>query len=649
MFNMEDNLFSNPSLWSDNALNLAHKRYLFDTGLRINEWFEKVAQHICRNYSNGDKEHFQKLYTALLKSKAFLPTSAALANSLKEKGAFAGCIVLPLPSSIEEIFDSALAKIMRMLLLGIGVGLDLSHLAPRLFLSDGRASLGPVQSLLSIAQAVERPALYAGLKRAAFMATLFAQHPDIFEFIALKKHQNLANVNISVSVDAAFNRAIEQGALLPIMWRDEFSTRLLTTEHLIEMKRCADRRSVDAPDLEIRGNQVFSKSVHEVVGRVLDKILYLDAERLLQFIADSAHSCGDPGLINLDAINLANPTHPSHSRENRLGVGIIKTTTPCGEQPLLPYEVCHLGSFNLSAFIKNQQFQEERFSQTIHLALRFMDDLISVGDNGLNEANELSLANRKIGLGVMGFADALAELEIPYDSPEALTFAHHVGNILKSSARKASELLAQERGSYLNFPFSKYQEEIPRRHATLTTIAPTGHIATLADCSFGIEPYYLIEFQRNAAGNKIHRCSVLENKLKTLGYSLKQWISDTRDNNPMYHFEGSIAELLDEPFSDIDKNRYVQKLKGVFKTSHEISYKDHLNMIMVWQKYIDNGISKTINLPKSASPHDVLDIFRTALKFNLKGITIFRDDSLLHQALSKPLTCVECPDSRGRL
>lgn len=634
---------ANARPWSKNALNLAQKRFLFKSGLQIDEWFDEVARYVCSGYSGADKEHYRSLYSRLLQSKSFLPTSAALANTIHKKGAFAGCIVLPLPLTIEEIFTQSLPEIMHMLLAGIGVGFDFSHFYPRLLSIRGQASLGPVETLLSIAQAVERPAIYAGVKRSAFMATLFVQHPDIFEFICMKNRFKVENVNISVTFNTAFKKAITERGYLPLFWKNDNNNTMLTTAHLRKMKLSCERRNVNEPDLEIRNhNKIYSRSVNGYVGRLIGTNIFIDSNVLLEFISVNAHACGDPGLINLDIINQDNPTHSRYSSRAHSGVGTITTTTPCGEQPLLPYEVCHLGSFNLMAFVENQQFNFALFSHTATIALRFMDDLISLSDNGLEKSNRVSMRNRKIGMGIMGLADVLGELDIPYDSEMALDFCNTIGALLQSSLRTASQILAHERGVYPNHPHSKHAHDQAQRHATLTTIAPTGHIATLADCSFGIEPYYLIEFNRHAAGMQTHSCSIVQRKLSRINYDLQQWIFDTKKRNSSYVFDGSLKGLCEEIFVDSEKNAFLKKIKSVFKTAHEINYIDHLKMVQAWQKHIDNGISKTINLPQSASISDVVEIFKKSLEFNLKGITIFRDNSLDYQPLSKPTSCIDC-------
>ncbi|MCA9508868.1 MAG: hypothetical protein KC505_10650 [Myxococcales bacterium] len=643
LYENDSYVFSKPPSWSKNALNLAKKRFLFKSEFAIDDWFYNVAKCVCSHYAEPEREYYTRKYTQLLQSRIFLPTSSALANTIYKNGIFAGCMVFPLPTNLEEIFNSALPKIMKMLLLGVGVGLDLSHFPPRSLPINSQASLGPIQTLITLAQAVESPATYQGIKRAAFMATLFAQHPDIFEFISMKRHRRIENINISLTFDTALKKSLEVNGYLPLFWQNEGSAEIFSLEHLDKMKLCADCRSVQKPDLELRNkNKIYSNSVGDFVGKLIGNKIYINTQILLDFVSDTAHACGDPGLINLDAINQDNPTHPRYSDIKQIGIGSIKSTTPCGEQPLLPYEVCHLGSFNLKAFIIDQKFNKKLFSDTIKLALRLMDDLICSSNHGLDEINRVSVANRKVGLGVMGLADALAELEIPYDSDEALKFCEEVSFLLQSNLEIASEILADERGVYPNFKFSRHANSRPRRHATLSTIAPTGHIATLADCSFGIEPYYLIEFDRNAAGVQSCTCSVLEAKLQKINYSLAQWIADTKNRNPYYEFDGSLKMLSENIFSKEEKNHYLKRLKSVFKTAHEIDYASHLNMVSVWQKHVENGISKTINLSRYSTREDVKNIFSYFINQNLKGITVFRDRSLKRQALYKTKSCINC-------
>lgn len=629
--------------WSPDAIDLINKRYLPGKTLSIQEWLSKVCSHICKHYPPQEKEQWLNKYYRMLSSRRFLPTSAALHNSLKGKGSLAGCIVLPLHKKSPDVIQKSMPEIAEVLFSGIGVGIDLSVLPPRHSVDEetGRANPGPCELLVAITTALESPVAYGGFKRSAFMAALHVQHPDTFEFIALKNLKKLPNVNISISFDDPFSHALSKGELLPILWEEVPFTK----KHLIQMKKQANARHLPDPDLYLKGNgELFSRAMDGAVGRSEGENLFFDPQKILAFAAECAHRTGDPGLINLSAINCDNPTHPRYTSLEHKGRGAIHVTTPCGEQPLLPYEVCHLGSINLAIFAENSAFDFSSYQETVRTAVRFMDDLIDAGDNGLAEANSMSRANRKIGLGIMGLADALAELELPYDSDDALCFVDEIGRILFETAREESRLLAKERGPFPAWRVSKYAANLEpeRRHATLTTIAPTGHIATLAGCSTAIEPYFLISYGRNAAGIRQESSRVLSKKLKSLGYSLQEWIKDTQKENPLYKFDGTLAGLSCAPTPCEERNLCLGKLKKVFKTAHEISPSAHLAVVTKLQKYIENGISKTINLPHEAKVEDVRSIFLESIKNNLKGMTVFRDRCLQAQALFQIASCPSC-------
>jgi ribonucleoside-diphosphate reductase alpha chain len=273
-----------------------------------------------------------------------------------------------------------------------------------------------------------------------------------------------------------------------------------------------------------------------------------------------------------------------------------------------------------------------------------MDDIIEHSDNSIRLANEVSRSNRKIGIGIMGWADVLAELNIPYDDEKAFSLASNVAQCIQESAVRASEDLANERGPFPNFTNSSLAKrgERPRRHATLTTIAPTGHISTLAGCSTASEPYFLAAYMREAAGRQLEVARPLKKKLQALNFSLREWINATKLTRPDYAFDGTLAYLSDEPTKYSHVNSALQQIKTVFRTSHEISPENHMRMVECFQKHTDNGISKTINLPQGASIADVRHVFELALERGLKGITIFRDKCLSEQALQTLPTCPGC-------
>lgn len=625
--------------WSKDALDLINKRYLVSQSLSIDEWLQQVCEHICRHYLSPEKEFTISKYKDLLESRAFLPTSAALHNSLKGKGSLAGCIVLPLPDNSMDILQQSIPEMSKVLFSGIGVGIDLTNIVPRLFQDrkTDRASPGPVEMLKAITASTEAAMNYGGVKRSAFMAALHCQHPGVFEFIGMKDQSRLANVNISVSIDQTFRLALENNDHIPVLYQGHHLCRL----DLDRMKEQAISRALPEHDLSIVHHEILiSKTAGVPVGKVIDDLLYFNPEVILDKIAESAHRCGDPGLINLEAINAHNPTHPKHSGENNLGVGEITVTTPCGEQPLLPYEVCHLGSLNLSCFATEQSFDWDLFNESAALAVYLMDDLIDAGDNVLDQANQMAQANRKIGIGLMGLADTLAELELPYDSQEARLFVRSVGEELQRTVEQTSQKLAEERGVFPTWKYSKYKT--PRRHATLTTIAPTGHISTLANCSTSIEPYFLVSYGRDAAGYRKQTSRVLVEKLQACNITLEEWIQRTTDANPQYRFDGTLKDLDTDIFEDLHLKQRLRKLKQVFKTAHEIDPKAHLEIVKILQETIENGISKTINLENQSTSADVREIYLQAIQDQLKGITVFRDGCLDEQALFAIEACPYC-------
>jgi len=634
------------SSWSANAQDLIYKRFLPQRNMTISQWVQEIANKASQNYLK-DRDIVRKEYFELLHGKFFFPTSAALHNSISGKGSLSGCIVVPLSNHPQDVIEKDLPKMTQLLMKGIGVGIDLSPLPPRLHpdAKTGRCHSGPIETLKALTSASAGLVDHGGVKKPAYMGALSALHPDIAPFIALKRDHKLSSVNTSVSIDSAFKEALSKGSELPFTYTLNGEPQFLTVKTFLQMKTQARKRDVPGPDLEISfDGSVRSKVLDQVIGSVKNGILCENPQKLVHSIARVAHGCGDPGILDLETINRHNPTHSRYSKESMMGVGEIAVTTPCGEQPLLPYEVCHLGSFNLSAFVENGRFDFELFRKAIPVAVRLMDDLIELSDNGLEEANEISRANRKIGIGVMGLADALAQQNLPYNSPEGLAMAEKIASVLSSTTQLASERLAMTRGAFKTFAVSKYafHEMKPRRHATLTTIAPTGHISILADCSSGIEPYFRITFGRKAAGIRIHENKILKEKLEQIGTSLEEWIAHTKRKNPSFTFDGTLRELSCDLFLEEKKNAYLELMKTIFVTSGEISPSDHLKIVAIFQKYVDNGVSKTINLPHNATVEDVLKIFEKAIDLQLKGITVYRDRCQETQALFLPGECVTC-------
>ena len=621
--------------WNKDALDLLSRRYALGGDMNVKDWVARICDYICQGYDGPDRAEWRTQYFEMLHSRAFLPTTVLLHNAARGSGSLAGCIVLPLNSSTNDLYQDAVPRIATALLTGTGVGLDLTVLPPRSWQDPEtmRACPGPVEVLSSVVQAMQGPMNYSGLKPAAFMASMLACHPDIFEFIAAKRRNAMASVNTSVAIDQAFEDALDRDGWLPLAWMENEQAVPVRCRDLEAMRRRATDRPTPGPDLSIKGNELLSEAAGMPVGRVLGDVLVIRARSVLEAIAASAHACGDPGLLNIGVINESNPTLPSRIKRDGLGVGVIHTTAPCGEQPLLPYEVCHLGSFNLTRFCTDGRFDIADLKRTVAVAVRFMDDAIDVSDNGSQVVNDLARANRKIGLGIMGLADTLAQLELPYDSDAARSFAKEVSLAISTSAARASRELALERGA--NATLLRGPDGAGRglrRHVTLTTIAPTGHISVLADCSPGIEPYFRLQFDTVAAGGRSYRCAVLDEKLAALGYSLEAWVAATRDGDPGFKFDGTLGPLADDPTDDTAQNARLRELKRVFRTAHEISPMDQLRMVETLQETVDNGISKTINVSKDATVHDLYDLFEAAVRLRVKGISVYRDQCRRDQA-----------------
>ena len=638
---------------SEHAQNLYNKRLRGKQKGSLNEMLKDVSTRLCLGYPEPTRTARSRLYNRLMSSGTFLPTTATLHNVVHGSGSLAGCTVLPVEDGARGFLVTTLPQVLESLLEGVGVGLDLSALAPRHApdLSTGRSSPGPVESLSSLSLAADRPIAHAGLKPAALMASLRADHPDVFEFIRLKIGRRIASVNLSLAIDSPFVEAAEREGLLPARWGAGAGLVPLTRQALTDWHERSSQRACGSVDLSIISkDQVHSRAVDNVVGRVVGDIVCLWAKSILEEVARASHACGDPGLINLEAINRSNPTHPRDRGRgvSTWGVGVIRTTTPCGEQPLLPFEKCYLGSLNLATFVdrKTRMFRFDRLARATELSVRLLDDVIELdlGSDDRSESAKVIRANRKIGVGMMGLADALAELELPYDSPRARQFASQVASAIQAAAENASRTLAREREPFGNWEDSSFARGKlpPRRHATVTTIAPTGHISTLADCSTGVEPYFRLAYLRDAAGSRFQRCASLGRKLQSLGYDLDTWIAATRTRDPEFRFEGTLKGLCEAPTGDAQRDGRLRDLKGVFRTAHEITPADHLAMIRAIQDHVENGVSKTVNLPHDAGIGDVVAILKDALRLGLKGITVFRDGCLSHQALSGAPACPAC-------
>lgn len=555
-----------------NAIVVLEKRYLLkDEKGRViestSQLFRRVAQAIAKvdeAYGDVDFNQTEEEYYQLMASLKFLPNSPTLMNAGTDLGQLSACFVIPVEDSLEGIFNAlkAMALIQQS---GGGTGFSFSRLRPKgdtVKTTKGTAS-GPV-SFMRIFDVTTDVIKQGGKRRGANMGILRADHPDIVEFINAKKEEGqFQNFNLSVAATDRFMEAV----------LNDRDYSLINPRTNREVKK-------------VRAKDVF------------DLIVY------------NAWKSGDPGLVFIDEINRHNPTPE---------VGQIESTNPCGEQPLLPYESCNLGSINLSKFVKDGSFDFEEFQYAIRTAVRFLDNVIDANKYPLPEIEQITLANRKIGLGVMGYAEALIKMGIPYDSEEALKFAARVSKILTETARKESAEIAKRRGPFPNYHSSKWAKEgyPPLRNATVTTIAPTGTISIIAGTSSGIEPLFAIAFVRNVLeGTQLLEINQLfeEIAVKRGFYSEDLMLEVARTGTVSY---------LPVP----------EDVKRIFKTALEIEPEWHVRVQAVFQQNIDNAVSKTVNLREEATPDDVRKVYLLAYRLKCKGITVYRFGSRKDQVI----------------
>jgi ribonucleoside-diphosphate reductase alpha chain len=564
---------------SNNARRVLKRRYLKKDGKgRVIEnpeqMFRRVAHHIARAEKKyGDASHVKKMeeiFYSMMTEFKFLPNSPTLMNAGRRLGQLAACFVLPVEDSMEGIFDT-LKNAALIHKSGGGTGFSFSRLRPkrsRVGTTGGVAS-GPV-SFMKIFNTATEQVKQGGTRRGANMAILRVDHPDIMEFIHCKKNnRELNNFNISVGVADAFVEAVKQE----------------TTYNLIDP---TDGRNVGQ----------------------------LNASEVYQTLVKQAWQNGDPGIIFLDRINKDNPT-PS--------LGEIESTNPCGEQPLLPLEACNLGSVNLAKFVMENDGEPsidyEGLKEVVWWSVRFLDNTIDVSKYPLPEIDKMVKGNRKTGLGVMGFADMLYQLKVPYNSERSFEIAEEVMGLIQKESHEASKYLAEERGVFENFDKSIFrdQEGCTYRNASTTTIAPTGTLSIIAGCSSGIEPLFALSFVRRVMDNDelLEVNPYFERVARERGF-YSQELMDTVAQ------KGSIRDMEEIP----------PDVRGVFVTAHDVSPEWHIRMQAAFQKYTDNAVSKTVNLPRNATVGDVLEVYNLAYDLGCKGVTIYRDGSKENQVLS---------------
>jgi ribonucleoside-diphosphate reductase alpha chain len=558
-----------------NAATVLKRRYLMkDKEGEVIETPSQLFHRVALNIASADafsdagadiKEREKEFYN-MMTSLEFLPNSPTLMNAGTELQQLSACFVLPVGDSMREIFDAVkYAALIHKT--GGGTGFSFSNIRPAkdVVKSTGGIASGPV-SFIKVFDSATEVIKQGGKRRGANMGILRIDHPDIMEFITCKRKEGvLTNFNISVGVTDKFMECVEGAEDFPL--------------------------------------------INPRNGEVVETV---NAKQMFDLITLMAWETGDPGVVFIDRLNKDNPT-PT--------LGKIESTNPCGEQPLLPFEACNLGSINLKHMVEDGKINYKHLEQTVRSAVHFLDNVIDMGKYPLQEIEKMVRGNRKIGLGVMGFADMLIQLAIPYDSDEAVETAESLMKFISEKAREKSRELAKEKGPFPNFDRSIFAERgsPPQRNATITTIAPTGTISIIANTSSGIEPLFAVAYIRNVMDNTelMEVNPFFEEIAKKKGFYSENLMREIAK-------KGSIQDIEGIP----------DDVKRIFVTAHDIAPGWHVKIQAAFQKSVDNAVSKTVNLNRIATPEQVKEIYNLAYDLGCKGVTIYRDGSKKSQVLN---------------
>ena len=559
--------------WTDNARTVLARRYLRrDPDGRIVETPDELLRRVAHAVAaaevahGGDAVAWEAKFHDAMARLELLPNSPTLMNAGKPSGQLSACFVLPVGDAMPEIFDAVkwAAMIQQT---GGGTGFAFSRLRPAgdVVRSTMGVASGPV-SFIEVFNTATDAIRQGGVRRGANMGILRVDHPDVLEFISAKADpRRLRNFNVSVAITDEFMRALDEGR-----------------------------------DYALRNPRGGAE------------VRRLDARRVWELIAQLAWKSGEPGVVFIDRINALNPTP---------ALGDMESTNPCGELPLLPFEACNLASIDVGKLVVDGKLDWPRLAERVATGVRFLDDVIDVNHYPLPQIEEITRGNRKIGLGVMGFADALIRMGVAYDSDEALGVADELARFIEEHAQAASAELARERGPFAHWQGSRWEQQgsPPLRNATTTTIAPTGTLSILAGCSGGIEPLYAVSFVRQVLdGDRlvdVHPLFVAA--ARAGGWYSEQLMRRVADR-------GSVRGMDEVPAE-------VQRL---FATAYDVAPEWHLRMQAAFQRHVHNAVSKTINFPRSATVEQVEAAYRQAYRLGCKGVTVYRDGSRDEQVLS---------------